>query len=308
MRKSSIILFILFLMACHNNTQFLKEVKKLPAYPSASAIEYAKGSYYIMGDDATHLLVLDSNFVTTDSIPVFPFPEKRIPKNSKPDIEAMTWVSPGQLLLAGSGSLDTIRNQAVLFNNKDRQLTFLRLDTFYHRLKQNGLPELNIEGICSIPGNIILSNRGHKGSPQNHLIFTSRNFWEQQTQSPIAVIRIGTNPDSTVFNGVSGMTYVSGGDKLILTISTEDTRSVYEDGAIGKSYLWIVDNISSKKKWSCINPDRIIDLDATDSRFKGQKVESVTLLKETSHFIQLTIAADNDDGSSTLFRLDVSRK
>lgn len=303
-----IIPICVLLVACHKNTQFLKAVKKLPSYPSASAIEYYKGHYYIMGDDATHLLVMDSNFNSTDSIRFFSSMEKRIPKSSKPDLEAATFVSPGQLLLTGSGSLDTFRNKAVLYNTETKEQQQFSLDTFYYRLKANGLTELNIEGLTAMGGQVILSNRGHKAFPKNHLIFTSSRFWQQQTEAPITVIRVGSNTDSNSFTGVSGLAYLAGSDKLLLTVSTEDTRSVHEDGAIGKSYLWIIDDISSKRNWAFINPNRIIDLEATDARFKGQKIESVCITGETRHFIRLALAADNDNGSSTLFRLDVSKK
>ena len=99
------------------------------------------------------------------------------------------------------------------------------------------------------------------------------------------------------------MDYAPKNDKLILTVSTENTYSNISDGSIGKSYLWIVKNISAKKNWKAINPDKIIDLEKTDSRFKEQKIESVCVLKETRKFTWLILAADNDDGSSTLFKL-----
>lgn len=303
-----ILLLAILFTACHKKKQFLRTVKKLPSYPSASAIEYYKGHYYIMGDDATHLLVLDSNFNTTDSIQIYSSKEKRIPKSNKPDLEAATFVAPGQLLITGSGSLDTFRNKAVLYNTETKAFQQLLLDTFYYRLKANGLTELNIEGLAAMPGQIILSNRGHKAFPKNHLIFTSGRFWQQQTEAPVNIIRVGSNADSNSFTGVSGLAYLASSDQLLLTVSTEDTRSVHEDGAIGKSYLWIIDDISSKRKWAFINPNRIIDLEQTDARFKGQKIESVCITGETRQFIQLALAADNDDGSSTLFRLDVSKK
>ena len=119
---------------------------------------------------------------------------------------------------------------------------------------------------------------------------------------------MGSNSDTSVFNGVSGLSYAPKTDKLIMTVSTEDTRSVYEDGAIGKSYIWIVNSITSKRNWKSINPNIIIELDSIDPRFKSQKIESVCVLKETKHFLHLLLAADNDNGSSTLFKLLVEIK
>jgi hypothetical protein len=172
-----------------------------------------------------------------------------------------------------------------------------------------GIPELNIEGACSLPGALILTTRGHKAFPKNYLVFTSREFWAKQSTAPISLVRIGHTKDTNIFEGVSGITYAPNADKLLLTISTEDTRSVHEDGAIGKSYLWIVDNISSKRGWNSINPNHIIDLDDMDDRFKGHKIESICLVGETKKMLTLAVVADNDDGSSSIFsvRLPVGK-
>jgi hypothetical protein len=81
-----------------------------------------------------------------------------------------------------------------------------------------------------------------------------------------------------------------------------------DDGAIGKSYLWIIKNISAKRKWKAINPDQVIDLGSIDPRFNGQKIESVCVMKETKDLFHLVLAADNDDGSSSLFKLIIKKK
>ena len=91
----------------------------------------------------------------------------------------------------------------------------------------------------------------------------------------------------------------------ILTVSTEDTRSSYDDGAIGKSYLWITEKISTKINDKALGNIRVIDLENIDSRFKGQKIESVTVIKETDKLIYLALVADNDNGSSTVFKMSI---
>lgn len=293
---------------CKTSAHLLTEVKILPHYPSASGIEYFNNKLYIIGDDANNLLVLDSSFNNIDSVSFYSFTEKRIPKKIKPDLEAITTIPGGRLLLTGSGSSAPARNIAWLLDPFSKQKDSIRLDTFYQRLALYGIKELNIEGITSFPGGLILSNRGSKGYPKNHLIFTRKNFWDQQSQSPITTILAGSDSDSSLFSGISGLTYSAKMDALIMTVSTEDTRNNIDDGAIGKSYLWIIKNISSKKNWKAINPNVIIDLDAADDRFKGQKIESVCISKETSRRYYLILAADNDNGSSTLFRLTVSKE
>jgi len=92
-----------------------------------------------------------------------------------------------------------------------------------------------------------------------------------------------------------------------MTVSTEDTRNSYDDGAIGKSYLWIVNNISNKLSSKTLTPDKIIDLEEIDPRFKNQKLESVTVIGETNDLILLALVADNDDGSSTICRMSIKK-
>lgn len=300
------LLIILLLDSC-NNKNILQEVRLLPHYPSASGIEFKDNKVYIIGDDANNLLVLDSSLYETDTILLYSFPEKRIPKAVKPDLESIALLDDGKLLLTGSGSAMPQRNIAWLIDPATQQKDSIRLDTFYQRILLNGIKELNIEGITAYPGGFILANRGNKGYPKNHLVFTRRNFWNRQSQVEISSLLAGSNPDSSYFSGISGLAYAPKNDALVMTVSTEDTRNSMDDGAIGKSYLWIIKNITPKKNWKAVNPGKIIELDALDARFKGQKIESVCILKETPKLLYLLLAADNDNGSSTLFKLVVSK-
>lgn len=300
-------LFIVLLTSCGNH-HMLKEVKILDSYPSASGMEYFNNRLFIIGDDANHLLVLDSNLVSKDSIRLYNFPEKRIPKARKADLESITLTSDNKLFIPGSGSKDPYRNNGWLIDPITFQADTFSLEVFYKRLKGYGIEETNIEGSCEIPGYQLFSNRGSKGFPKNHLILTRQAFWKDQASAPISTILLGTQSDSSSFNGVSGMSYAAKSDRLIITVSTEDTRNNVDDGAIGKSYLWVVKNISGKKKWSAINPDEVIDLEKLDARFKGQKIESVCITKETKDLLHLLLAADNDNGSSTLFRVILTKE
>lgn len=303
-------LFLVFLSACGGRNVVMTSYRHLPDYPSASGIAFVNHHLYVIGDDAQSVLILDSNLNPLDSIILTNFPGKKIPKNIKPDIESVAVIRENgsqKLLMLGSGSLSPYRDRGWVIDPVSREIDSIQLDVFYGRLKTGGLPFLNIEGSCNIPGAVILSNRGNKGFPNNHLIITSPKWWQNQAHAPFKLVRMGTNTDTSTFSGISGLTYAPKSDRLLLTVSTEDTRSAYEDGAIGKSYLWIVTNISSKKNWQAINPERIIDLEEVDPAFKGQKIESVAVVKETRKFLHLVLAADNDNGSSSLFTLLVEK-
>ena len=57
-----------------------------------------------------------------------------------------------------------------------------------------------------------------------------------------------------------------------------------------------------------MNPDRIIDLESIDDRFRGHKIESVCLVSETNAGYRFALVADDDKGTSMLFMLTLSKK
>jgi hypothetical protein len=306
-RRISILVPVVLVVSCGNNNM-LKEIKRIDKYPSASGIEYLNKQFFVIGDDANNLLVLDSNLYPVDSIGLYDFPAVRIPKPLKADLESILVTNDKKIVLLGSGSLSPTRNAGWIIDPLTKTKDSFRLDVFYDRLKESGLRELNIEGACTVPGYIVLSNRGNKSYPKNHLIITRAMFWKEQAHCPITIIPVGGNYDSSIFKGISGLAYSRKTDRLIMTVSTEDTRSAVEDGAIGKSYLWIVNDFSSKRNWKAINPNQVIDLEAMDAKFRGQKIESVCISGETRQFLHLVLSADNDNGGSTLFRMLAEKK
>jgi len=280
------------------------QMKKLNDYPSASSIEYYDGKLYLMGDDATKLLVLDTNLNIVDSIPVISYPENRIPKDIKPDLEASA-LNGDNLFLFGSGSLSPYRNFAWRLNLKTNDNDSINLQPLYLKIKEQGIEQINIEGACFVSGKLILVNRGNKGYPHNHFIITDEKSWTTNIGIQISIIPFEIQKDTASFKGISGLCYAKESDQLIMTVSTEDTRNSYTDGTIGKSYLWIIENISTKINDKALGNIRVIDLENIDSRFKGQKIESVTVIKETDKLIYLALVADNDNGSSTVFKMSI---
>ena len=282
------------------------QMKKLNDYPSASSIEYYDGKLYLMGDDATKLLVLDTNLNIVDSIPVISYPENRIPKDIKPDLEASA-LNGDNLFLFGSGSLSPYRNFAWRLNLKTNDNDSINLQPLYLKIKEQGIEQINIEGACFVSGKLILVNRGNKGYPHNHFIITDEKSWTSDSSFQISIANFEDQKDTASFKGISGLCYAKESDQLIMTVSTEDTRNSYTDGTIGKSYLWIINSFSSKLNSNRIGHDKIIDLEEIDPRFKNQKIESATVISETNGLIKLVLVADNDDGSSTIFKMSITK-
>ena len=212
------------------------------------------------------------------------------------------------MLLLGSGSVAPARSKGWLVNLESSEKRLLDLEPFYNRLQSRGIPQVNIEGLATVQGGVILANRGNKSSPKNFLVFTSADFYDNQQSADIRTIKLGANTDTASFSGVSGLDYSYKSDRLFLTVSTENTYSTSADGAIGKSYLWIIDNISTKRRLTAINASLIIDLESVDQRFTGHKVESVCILSETRTEYKLALVADDDKGTSVMFIMSLNKK
>ena len=297
---------LFFLFSCNSQKPELIEVKILNGYPSGSGLACHDGHIYIAGDDAAYILKTDAQFNILDSLRLFNSLQKRIPKDIKADLESIALINQNKMpafLLMGSGSLAPYRNFCWIIDAKTKEKKQYRLDTFYNRLKNEGITDLNIEGAAATATGIVLASRGNKSFAKNHLIFAPNRFWEKQETSLIKIVKAGVNTDTSFFTGISGLDYSWKTDQLLLTVSTENTYNSFDDGSVGKSYLWIINDISSKKKLDAINPDKIIDLEQLDPRFKGHKIESVCILSENKKKKELVLVADDDKGGSVLFRM-----
>lgn len=310
-RAAAFILFLTLFVSCNSKNKpraVLTTIKELDSYPSASGIEFLNDKIYVIGDDANNLLVLDTNLNIIDSIVLYHYSEKRIPKSIKADLESIAILNDGRLLITGSGSLSPFRDTMWMIDPLTQQKDSHNLDTMFGSFyPDHNIKERNIEGATIIPGAIVLANRGSKGYPKNHLLYAQDHIGIGQTDG-IGASEVLYGNDTSHFNGVSGLDFVTTTNQLLLTVSTEDTRNALDDGTIGKSYLWIINNYSSRFKQKTLSPDRIIDLEQVDAHFKGHKIESVCVLKETDDLLYLLLAADNDNGSSTLFKLVVPKE
>ena len=312
MKKAfSFLTLFVFLFSCAEKEKPGAVVmKSLTNYPSASGIEYFDNKFYVIGDDARSVLILGNSLSISDSISLYNFSGYRFPKEIKPDLEGITVMhvsNRNYLFITGSGSLSPYRDTAWILDIRGKEKIKLSLDSVFQYLKKSGeLKEINIEGAGTIDSILILANRGHLNNRKNWLI-TCENLVSTENASPTIKIIDLENPsaDSTTFSGVSGIAYSADSDRLFLTFSTELTTSSFTDGAIGNSYLWIINKFSEKLNLPALNPDRVIDLNAMDPVFKGHKIESVCILNEEDGKTWLAMVADNDNGSSSIFKLSV---
>ncbi len=118
---------------------------------------------------------------------------------------------------------------------------------------------MNIEGAAQVHDHLLLCNRANQSNPVNQFIVTSPDFFRNQEAHPfpflILIFHLTKNQSA-----VSGITYSDRHDQIIFTTSSEATGNSYDDGAIGKSYLGIIEN-GYRKIWKKnMKVNELIDL------------------------------------------------
>ena len=302
MRIDLIYLVLLTQLICCCNPSKSKTTKaqlfhirsaEIAGYPSGSTITFYKGNLYLMGDDARTLLVLNEMLDIQDAITLFPGSDVRVNKTEKADIESSEWID-NKLYLFGSGSMSSVRDSGFVFDPESQKSLRLELGPFYHRIRENGIEDLNLEGATLVKDHLVLANRRNLGNRDNYLIV---NPLERLLQTISKVVKLNLPG----YAGVSGLTYLPKHDLLILTASEEETSSTYDDGAIGESYLGLIENFSEKLSVDEIVPDQWVQLSKIHDDYSGQKIESVCTRKSVDGQTELLLVADNDNGTTKVF-------
>ena len=219
----------------------LLDHKELKSFPSGSGIEFFDGKIYIVGDDATDILVTNRRWKMQNEIRLLDSEEKRISEKPRADLEAATILELDKknlLLVMYSGSKE-LRKKGVLVDLKTNEISEFDYSVFYERLKTSGISDLNIEGAVQVHEFLIFCNRVNHTNPANQLIITSPDFFRSQQDAPIELLDIDLSAyDGTI--AVSGLTYSYEHDQLIFTTTTEDTVASKADVSIVKSYLGLL--------------------------------------------------------------------
>lgn len=279
----------------------LLKAKRFTHFSSASAIEYAGEKLFGVGDDATYLLVLDTGLHVLDRVAYWQGAETRIPKESKPDLEAATILAHGdQAFLYAFGSLSTPLRYTLYQFPLDSLKAFTQ-SPFRPRPSAR-ISEWNIEGATMVDDQLILANRANNTNRDNFLVLHTFAPAGDTTGGEAKVLQLSL-PEEGLVKGVSGLFYEPQSDRLFFTASEEDTENAVADGAIGESYLGWIEDFSRKMFRNSVVPDALIKLSNIDRAFLGQKIESVCALPPTGKGLVLFLAADNDNGQSQLFKV-----
>ena len=293
-------------MHLNNHIELLKTLH-LDNFPSGSSMEYYKERFYLIGDDATKMLVLDKDYNCIDAINLFTNTLYRIPKKEKTDLEASAIIHYKEcphLLILGSASKEKRAKIILVSLEKKDAYTFeiIETETFIKHLAKEGIEEVNIEGAAAIHDVLILSNRGNKLHPDNFLIITKTDFFAHQNKPEINTSKVDIDNDG-VTAGLSGLAYSKDKDILFFTASTESTLNAVDDGEIGDSYLGLIRHMSSKLHEKIIKPDLFINLSKMNTVFNKEKIESVCIEETVHKDLIIHLVSDNDNGTTGLFKI-----
>lgn len=295
--------------------QFVKSLL-ISDFPSGSSINYHDGKFYIIGDDATHILILDANYQKIDSVHLFHYAEKRIPKADKPDLEGSTIIEIAglnHLLMVGSASRKN-RKRIILIpftatglSFKEMTNSFYKTKVFIKRIKSQDIEDINLEGVCLLKDDVVLGNRGNRSMQANHLIITDRNFWEHQEDTKLFIRKLSLPPEhANKILGLSELCYIEQTDTLLITLTSEATDNSFDDGEIGNSFIGWIKEVSVKLHDNGLELDGMMDLADVDPVFEREKIEGICVEALSGSQFILHLISDNDAGESRLFNIKMS--
>jgi hypothetical protein len=274
----------------------------LDSFPSASAIEYYKDQLYIFGDDASSLLVLDTNYQIRNTIRFLSDTSYRIAKETKPDVESAAIFKQGNTIyLYGFGSMSSPARKVFFCFPLSQPNIFKRQNSIL--TDTTIIEELNIEGAAFVNGDLYFSNRANTTHTINKIIKNKfhLNHSEIASYTTVSAQELHLPPTKSIA-GVSGLYYVAEKDLMLFTASEENTPNAIDDGEIGESYLGYIHRFS-KEKGGSIKVKYLVKLSEVDSVLLNQKIESLCVQHVKGDKMLLHLVADNDNGKSVLFKM-----
>ena len=283
------------------------------AVSSGSGLAYLNNAAYLVGDDASYIAVMpntDSNvytriaFHTNGGI-------GRVEKAIKHDLEAAIIGTIGKqpfLFAFGSGSLSPYRDTMFAIDLKNSSVSFkCSLLPLYKAIKIKAAikeHELNIEGAALAGEKLFLFNRGN-----NIAIIIAWAEFIKYIQKPMGLIpnfefqKISLPVINNFSVGISGACAINK-NEMLFTASLEETHDNIADGTIKGSYIGVL-RLNKQNEISLVSLQQFKD---ASGKIILDKLEAIEIIKQQGNSIQALAMADNDDGKSKLFYLDIVRK
>jgi hypothetical protein len=286
----------------------IEEERLLDSIPSASGLVIDGDSAWIVGDDATSIYRLNLTNYEQHAIPLHGFDSQqyRLPKPIKHDFECANLINYNhkQYLLAfGSGSLAPYRDSILLLNTADTSdQQIVSVQPFYAALQQltgTDSTQWNIEAATIAGDSLLLCNRGNNfiiscnaDSLMHYLLFAGVAIPD------IAFHRANLPQIEGKEARLSGICTLN--DNLLLfSASVEDTPDWVKDGPILGSFI----GVYSLKEKRVLTSHLLKDKQGLIAK---EKLESIDVVSKDGGTITCIAVADNDNGTSRLFRLKLT--
>lgn len=282
----------------------LLDYKELPELPVGSNLEFYNDHIYLVDEDASDMVVLNKKWQTHSRHRLLVEGDPKIAPKNKSDFEATTIVEVNRiprLLVLGFDIKDN-HHKAILINLDDHTKEEFDISVFYNRLKET-VGIINIESAAIVLGKLILCNRDHKAAPENHIIVTDADFWRNQSGCEITTISFDLPQTPKQVIGLSGLTYSYKNDWLVVTLLTENPADM--EGALGDSYLAVIENASRKVVRKKMKVNTLFHLRETNEAFTGFNMQSVCIRTEKNMRLKLYLLAENKTGSNSVFTVRV---
>ncbi len=279
---------------------------RIPDLPSASGVEIIGPVAYVIGDDSPYLYLLDAaTLAVLSRVALFDtaaFGTGRIPKATKPDLEAMTALTwpdgRAGVLVLGSGSTPA-REVGWFVPVAGQPPQRVDLSALYQQLRTQLPPGvgLNLEAAATTEAELLLLQRT-VGRADAALLFALPlapvlHQLAGTAGAPVPAAR------RLVFElpqidgcpaGFSGATFVQG--RLFVAASVENTRDAVLDGAVLGSFVGVVELAGPHATFA--------RLAWADGRPYAGKVEGLAVRQQLADGqVELLLVTDDDAGGST---------
>jgi hypothetical protein len=304
------LLLLLVTNSCGRTTANLNLLsqKTYDKIPSGSGITIHNNTAYIIGDDATNVFLLELKSGKQSKIPIarlntLIYREEKPVKHDFESAVIADWKGQNYLLAIGSGSKAIVRDSMMLLNIANpADCKLFSLTQLYHYLQtKTNIPanQWNIEGATIVDGKLILANRG-----TNTLISIELNAFLSWVQTPTTDFpNVGTctlqlpsiqNKEARL----SGLCTISD-TEIMFCASVENTPDWITDGPVLGSFIG---SYSLSRK--AVTSVHLLQNKVGEPIV--EKIESLDILSNNSKTIKVMAIADNDNGSSKIFNVQIA--
>lgn len=290
----------------------IRERRTIHGLESGSGLEHVGDYYFVVGDDSPDLFILDAQCNLIGAVRLFASnvpAGARIPKNDKPDLEAMSlveWNGRRDLLCFGSGSKSPQRDVCYRVDVTDpaspQNVRSVPLTALYDALRANpavvSTQKLNLEAAATRRDTFLLFQRGNISGVNTAMAYDLRAFMTflDAPTSPPPLPRVLTFSLPKMKNRHAGFSAALAiDDSIFFSASVEDTDNEIDDGATLGSFIGRIDG--SDLQWTCpVEQNQDI---------APVKIEGISVLESRTGYLHLIAVTDNDEGDSEILDIEV---